>query len=123
MEAMGTNEETVAGWNILLRSNHEHFPVPTNPKIFNKKPLPELLEYFPEEIMSPWLGNCIEKLLADLTVEMARNHLVTDLIPSAAEGNKEQRGLEEQKQYYRDIAAMDMDQYQKCVAEYNNGCL
>jgi hypothetical protein len=27
---------------------------------------------------------------------------------------------DEKKQYYRDIAAMDMDRYQKCVAEYNN---
>ena len=101
MEATGTNEETVAGWNVLLRSNHEHFPMP-NPKIFKKKPLPELLEYFPEEITSPWLGYCIEKL-ADLTVEMARNHLVTDLIPSAAEGNEEQRGLEEEQEEGRTV--------------------
>ena len=91
MEAAGTNEETVAGWNILLRSNREHFPMP-NPKIFKKKPQPELLEYFPEEITSPWLAYCIENL-ADLTIEMARNHLVNVLIPSAAAGDEEQGRL------------------------------
>ncbi|KAI2509704.1 hypothetical protein MHU86_4686 [Fragilaria crotonensis] len=82
MEAAATNERTVAGWNILLRANREHFPMP-NPKILKKRPLPDLLEYFRDEITSPWLGYCIENL-ADLTVEMARNHLVTSLIPSAA---------------------------------------
>ena len=56
-----------------------------NPKILHKQkhPLPELLEYFPEETTLPWLRHCIENL-ADLTVKMARNHLVTPLIPSAA---------------------------------------
>ena len=82
IEAAATNERTVAGWNILLRANREHFPMP-NPKILKKRPLPDLLEYFPDEITSPWLGYCIENL-ADLTVEMARNQLVTSLIPSAA---------------------------------------
>ena len=94
MEAAGTNEETVAGWNILMGSNREHFPMP-NPKIFKKKPLPELLEYFPEEITSPWLAYCIENL-AHLTIEMARNHLVNVLIPcAAAAGDEEQGGLED----------------------------
>ena len=66
------------------RANREHFPMP-NPKILHrqKHPLPDLLEYFAEEITSPWLGYCIENL-ADLTVEMARNHLITSLIPTAA---------------------------------------
>ena len=84
MEAAATNERTVAGWNILLRANREHFPMP-NPKILHrqKHSLPDLLEYFAEEITTPWLGYCIENL-ADLTVEMARNHLITPLIPTAA---------------------------------------
>jgi hypothetical protein len=70
IEAAATNERTVAGWNILLRGNREHFPLP-NPKIHKqKKPLPELLELFQEEIMLPWLEYCIENL-ADLTVELA----------------------------------------------------
>ena len=84
METAATNERTVAGWNILLRANREHFPM-SNPKILHrqKHPLPDLLEYFAEEITSPRLGYCIENL-ADLTVEMARNHLITSLIPTAA---------------------------------------
>jgi hypothetical protein len=84
IEAAATNERTVAEWNILYRANRERFPMP-NHKIFHKQkhPLPELLEYIPEEITSPWLGYCIENL-ADLTVEMARDQLVSSLIPSAA---------------------------------------
>ena len=52
IEAATTNERTVAGWNILLRrANREHFPMPYT-KILHKQkqPLPELLEYFPDEI-------------------------------------------------------------------------
>jgi hypothetical protein len=46
IEAAATNERTVAGWNILLRANCEHFPLP-DPKIHKqKKPLPDLLDYF-----------------------------------------------------------------------------
>lgn len=84
IEAAATSERTVAGWNILLRANREHFPLP-NPKILHKQkqPLPDLLEYFREEITLPWLGYCIENL-ADLTVELARNELILSLIPSAA---------------------------------------
>ena len=60
IEAAATNERTVSGWNILLRGNCEHFPLP-NPKIHKqKKPLPDLLEYFQEEITLPWLEYCIE---------------------------------------------------------------
>jgi hypothetical protein len=81
LEAAAKNPRTVAGWNILLRANREHFPFPY-PNILKKNPLPELLEYFLEEITAPWYSYCIEKL-ADLTVETARNHLVSTLIPSA----------------------------------------
>jgi hypothetical protein len=53
IKAAATNEQTVAGWNILLRANREHFPMP-NPKIHkHKNPLPDLLEYFQEEITLP----------------------------------------------------------------------
>jgi hypothetical protein len=75
-----TYKQTVAGWNILLRDNNEHFPLP-NPRIHKEKnPLPDLLEYFQEEITLPWLEYCIENL-ADLTVELARNELITKIIP------------------------------------------
>ena len=80
-----TYKQTVAGWNILLRANNEHFPLP-NPRIHKEKnPLPELLEYFQEEITFPWVDYCIENL-ADLTVELARNELVTKIIPNASAG-------------------------------------
>ena len=80
IEAAATNERTVADWNILLRANCEHFPLP-DPKIHKqKKPLPDLLEYFREEITAPWIDYCIGNL-ADLTVESARNELVTKIIP------------------------------------------
>jgi hypothetical protein len=84
IEAAATSEQTVAGWNILLRSNRERFPLP-NPKVLNKQkhPLPELLEYMQEEITNPWLGYCSENL-ADLTVELARNEINNRLIPNAA---------------------------------------
>ncbi|KAI2496271.1 hypothetical protein MHU86_18228 [Fragilaria crotonensis] len=76
-----TSKLTVAGWNILLRANREHFPLP-DPKIHKqKKPLPDLLEYFREEITLPWIDYCIGSL-ADLTVESARNELITKIIPN-----------------------------------------
>jgi hypothetical protein len=59
IEAAATTERTVADWNILLRANREHFPLP-DPKIRKqKKPLPDLLEYFREEITVPWVRYCI----------------------------------------------------------------
>ena len=64
-----TSKLTVAGWNILLRGHHAHFPLP-DPKIRKQKSLPDLLEYFREEITLPWTAYCV-KNLADLTVEMA----------------------------------------------------
>jgi hypothetical protein len=80
IEAAATSKRTVAEWNILLRANCEHFPLP-DPKIRKqKKPLPDLLEYFHEEITVPWVSYCISNL-ADLTVELARNELVTRIIP------------------------------------------
>jgi hypothetical protein len=82
IEAAATYKQTVAGWNILLRANREHFPLP-NPRIHKQKnPLPDLLEYFQEEITLPWLEYCIENL-ADLTVELACNELITKIIPNA----------------------------------------
>jgi hypothetical protein len=36
IEAAATNESTVAGWNILLRANREHFPL-LDPKIHKQK--------------------------------------------------------------------------------------
>lgn len=80
VEANTTTERTVAEWNILLRSNCEHFPLP-DPKILkSKNPLPYLLEYYCEEIMFPWIGFCIENL-AVITVELTRNKLVANIIP------------------------------------------
>ena len=68
IEAAGTTAQAVSGWNILLRANHgDHFPLPI-PRIHKQKnPLPDLLEYFQEEITLPWLEYCIENL-ANLTV-------------------------------------------------------
>ena len=84
IEAAGTNERTVAGWNILLRANRERFPHP-NPNVHKeRKPLPDLLEYFQDEITIPWHQYCIENL-ADLTIEFARNELVSKIIPAAFE--------------------------------------
>jgi hypothetical protein len=47
IEAAATNKHTpVAGWNIMLRANREHFPLP-DPKIHKaQRPQPDLLEYF-----------------------------------------------------------------------------
>ena len=45
--------------------------------------LPNFQEYFQEETTIPWLGYRI-KNLANLTVELARNELISLLIPSAA---------------------------------------
>ncbi len=98
IEAAGTNEKTVAGWNILLRANREHFPHP-NPRIRkDKKPLPELLEYFQKEITIQWQQFCIENL-ADLTIEFARDELISNIIPTAFEASNDmsdnERGNEE----------------------------
>jgi hypothetical protein len=72
-----------------LRANRENFPYP-NPRIHrDKKPLPELLEYFQEEIKLPWHQYCIENL-ADLTVDMAREQLINKTIPSAVEAMKKE---------------------------------
>ena len=86
IEAAGTNERTVAGWNILLRANRERFPHP-NPKIYKqKRPLPDLLAYFQEEVTVPWHQYCIENL-ADVTIEFARNELISKILPRATEAN------------------------------------
>ena len=86
IEAAATNERTVADWNILLQANHEHVPLPADPKIQKqKKPLPDLLEYFSEEITVPWIDYCIGNL-ADLAVELARNELITRIIPKCCSG-------------------------------------
>ena len=82
IEAAVTNERTVAGWNVLLRANPERFPVPDPKTHKQKKPLPYLLEYFREAITLPWIEYCIRNL-ADLTVEQARNELITTIIPNA----------------------------------------
>ena len=81
IEAAATNERTVADWNNLLRANREHFPVPDPKSHKQKKPLPDLLEYFLEEITMPWVDYCISNL-TDLTVESAQNELVTKMIPT-----------------------------------------
>jgi hypothetical protein len=53
IEAAAMNKQSAAGWNILLRANHEHFPLP-NPKSHKQKnPLPDLLKYNQEEITLP----------------------------------------------------------------------
>ena len=83
IEAAATSERTVADWNLLLKANREHFPL-TDPKIHkHKKPLPDLLEYFREEVTLPWIDYCIGNF-AGLTVEQARNELITKIIPIAA---------------------------------------
>ena len=82
IEAAATNERTVAGWNALLRANRERFPVPDPKTHKQNKPLPNLLEYFREEITLPWIEYCVTNL-ADLTVEQARNELITTIIPNA----------------------------------------
>jgi hypothetical protein len=46
IKVAGTNERTVAVWNILLRANRKRFPHP-NPNIHKtKKTLPDLSECF-----------------------------------------------------------------------------
>ena len=90
IEAAATTAKAVAGWNILLRANREHFPQP-NPRLHkDKRPLPELLEYFQEEISHPWQQYCIENL-ADLSVEMARDELVSRIIPRVFAATKEKQ--------------------------------
>jgi hypothetical protein len=112
LEAAATNPRTVAGWNILLRANRERFPFP-NPNILKKNPLPELLEYFQEEITAPWHSYCIEKL-ADLTVEMARNHLVSTLIPSAV---VESRGNEDTDEQQRGHSSSSTNTIRDCLLQ------
>ncbi len=76
IKAAGTNERIFAGWNILLRANRQRFSHP-NPKIHQqKKLLPDLLACFQEEVTDPWHQICIENL-ADLTIEFARNELIS----------------------------------------------
>ncbi len=83
IEAAATNERTVACWNIMLRANCEHFPLP-DPKIHKQqRPLPDLLEYFHEEITLPWVGYCNTNL-ANLTVESAWNELIIKIIPKCS---------------------------------------
>jgi hypothetical protein len=87
-----TTAQAVSGWNILLRANREHFPLP-NPRTHKQNnPLPDLLKYFQEEITLPWLEYCIENL-ADLTVELAWNELITKIIPEV-NAQKQQEDLD-----------------------------
>ena len=85
-----------------MRANRERFPHP-NPKIRQqKKLLPDLLAYIQEEVTVPWHRYCI-KNLADLTIEFARNELISIILPSAVEAsngivsNDEQGGKKESK--------------------------
>jgi hypothetical protein len=97
IDAAATNKITVAGWNIILRANNEHFPLP-NPRIHKEmNPLPELLEYFQEESTLPWLEYCIENL-ADLTVELACNELITKIIPNASASTDDENENDKQIQ-------------------------
>ena len=74
-----------------MRANREHFPLP-NPRIHKQNnPLPDLLEYFQEEITLPWLEYCIGNL-ADLTVELAWDELITKIIPDV-NAQKQQEDL------------------------------
>ncbi|KAI2499926.1 hypothetical protein MHU86_14547 [Fragilaria crotonensis] len=96
IEAAATNERTVAGWNIMLRANREHFPLP-DPKIHKQqRPLPDLLEYFHEEITLPWTGYCNTNL-ADLTVESARNELITKIIPKCIQSQEANENEDEEE--------------------------
>jgi hypothetical protein len=115
--AAATNERTVAGWNILLRANREHFPLP-NPKIHKQKnPLPDLLEYFQEEITLPWLEYCIENL-ADLTVELARNELITKIIPNvSAQKQSDVNGVDESGGHDDDEDENKNRQIQDCLLQ------
>jgi hypothetical protein len=111
IEAAGTNERTVARWNILLRGNREHFPLP-NLKIQRQiKSLPDLLEYFQEEVTLPWIEYCIENL-ADLTVELAHNELFTMILPNA---------LAQQNQSFED--GVDHEEGSRTDGGQKNDCL
>ncbi len=71
-----------------MRAKRERFPHP-NPNIHKaKKPLPDLLEYFQDEITIPWHHYCIENLV-DLTIEFAQNELVSKIIPAAFEASND----------------------------------
>jgi hypothetical protein len=64
---------------IPLAISTFHYPCIPHKK---KNNLPDLLQYFREEITLPWLEYCIENL-AGLTVELAHNELITKIIPNA----------------------------------------
>ena len=86
-EAAATTERTVADWNILLlRAYREHFPLPDHKILKHKKTPSNLLAYYCEAIMLPWKGFCVTNL-ADITVEMARHELITNVIPKAFKMN------------------------------------
>jgi hypothetical protein len=86
-----------------------------NPNIHkHKNPLPDLLEYFQEEIMFPWLEYCIEKM-ANLTVELARNELITNIIPNAnAQRNQSDIDNEEENESNRQIQDCLLQVYLDC---------
>jgi hypothetical protein len=120
IEAAATNGRTVAGWNILLRANCEHFPMP-NPKIHkHKNPLPDLLEYFQEEIRLPWLEYCIEQL-ADVTVELACSELITNIIPNAnAQRNQSDVDNEDENESNTQIQDCLLQVYLDCPVSISN---
>ena len=69
---------TIAQWNILFRK-FEAFPHP-NPYVqLGKKPMPPLLENFPDA-KDQIISFCI-KNLATLTIESCREHIVAKVIP------------------------------------------
>jgi hypothetical protein len=100
IEAAAANERTVAGWNIMLRANREHFPLP-DPKIHKQqRPLPDLLENFHEEITLPWVGYCNTNFV-NLTVESARNELIIKIIPKCSIQSQANEDDDDEENYER----------------------
>ena len=97
LNSLGMNQatfyKTIAQWNMIFRK-FECFPHP-NPYVqCGKRPLPRLLEIFPDardEIVGYGVKN-----LATLTIEGVHDFIVTSVIPRlAAEWKKDQQAQEE----------------------------
>ena len=98
-------------------------------RFINKKLLPELKEYFREEISLPCIDHCIGKL-ADLTVKSARNELVTNIIPKYCsreddneKGKTNDNGEEGDNNEQTDVEAEEDDKNTRRKHQTNKDCL
>jgi hypothetical protein len=71
VNSINRTKETVSRWHLTFRGNNDSFP---NPHVLsNKKPLPPLLDCYPE--LTNCIVRCAKQNLHELSAELLHSHL------------------------------------------------